>query len=172
MFTDEQVAQVAHEANRAYQIVTGENQPDPRWEDYSPDGRALALRGIKVAKSGVTPEQQHEHWLVSKASTGWVRGSVKDAVAKTHPCIVSYDDLSEQERIKDVLYGAVVRALCPGVRLGDPDPTDGDSLRPACSGVSPDGFLCTWPLMHESDVQQHVAGNGHVVLAAWVSQAT
>ena len=172
MFTDEQVAQVAHEANRTYQIVTGEAQPDPRWEDYSLNGRALALRGIKVARSGATSEQQHEQWLISKASAGWVRGPVKNAVAKTHPCIVPYDELSKQERIKDVLYEAVVRALCSEVRLGDPDPTDGDSLRPACSSVSPDGFLCTWPFMHESDVQQHVAGNGHVVLAAWVSQAT
>ena len=111
MFTDEQVARIAHEANRTYQVAIGEAQPDPHWEDYSTDGRALAMQGIVTARAGATAEQQHGQWLSDKANAGWVYGSVKDVTAKTHPCIVPYGDLSEQERIKDVLYGAVVRAL-------------------------------------------------------------
>jgi hypothetical protein len=40
-----------------------------------------------------------------------VYGEVKDAVAKTHPCMVPYDDLPEFQRKKDALFLAIVRVL-------------------------------------------------------------
>jgi len=34
---------------------------------------------------------------------------VKDAKAKTHPCMVDYDQLPAEQRRKDELFGAAVR---------------------------------------------------------------
>jgi len=44
-----------------------------------------------------------------------VEQMAKDAVAKTHPCLVDYDDLPPAQQAKDALFAAVVLALS-GVR--------------------------------------------------------
>lgn len=38
-------------------------------------------------------------------------GPEKDAIRKTHPCLVGYLSLPEAQRRKDDIFGAVVRAL-------------------------------------------------------------
>jgi hypothetical protein len=42
---------------------------------------------------------------------GWVYGETKDPVAKTHPCLVAYNDLPIEQQVKDHLFRAVVKAL-------------------------------------------------------------
>jgi hypothetical protein len=46
---------------------------------------------------------RHEHarWMHEKLQAGWQFGPTIDAVAHTHPCLVSYDRLSGEEREKD-----------------------------------------------------------------------
>jgi hypothetical protein len=50
-------------------------------------------------------------WCRSKVADGWVFGPVKDADAKTHPCLVPYDALPREQQRKDALFVAVVNAL-------------------------------------------------------------
>jgi hypothetical protein len=107
----EQIARVAHEVNRAYQLAIGEPNPSPAWDEAPPDQRASAIAGIATALAGATPEQQHEAWASHKLADGWRFGPVKDPAAKTHPCLVPYAALPVEQRVKDNLYGAVVRAL-------------------------------------------------------------
>jgi hypothetical protein len=38
---------------------------------------------------------------------------VQDQAAKTHPCLVSFADLPEEQRRKDALLVAIVQALAP-----------------------------------------------------------
>ena len=46
-----------------------------------------------------------------KLANGWVYGNVKDPVAKTHPCITAYENLSKEKQVKDYLFIAVVRSF-------------------------------------------------------------
>lgn len=121
-------AMIAHEANRAYCLTIGDSsQPDwksaPNWQRDSAIAGALAIWN----NPSMTPEQSHESWSAQKLADGWVYGPVKDAEAKTHPCLVPYSELPIEQQVKDALFGAVVRAvlvlpqLSGGVALDDHD---------------------------------------------------
>lgn len=107
----EQIARVCHEANRAWQHVNDEPDASPEW-DRAPDWqRESAVNGVRLALEGATPEELHESWALEKQRDGWVFGERKDAIAKTHPCLVPYDELPEAQRRKDALFRAIVVAL-------------------------------------------------------------
>lgn len=105
------VASVCHEANRALQVVLGEDNVSPHWGDAPAWQRHSAVEGVDKARRGATPEQLHESWCEFKRDDGWVYGPVKDGEAKTHPCLVPYDELPADQRLKDDLFAAVVAAL-------------------------------------------------------------
>lgn len=105
------IARIAHEANRALQIATEDPAPSPAWEDAPGWQRESAVVGVHQAIDGATPEQLHESWCAHKTADGWVHGPVKDAERKTHPCLVPYAALPEEQRVKDDLFHAVVAAL-------------------------------------------------------------
>jgi hypothetical protein len=109
-FTLDQIAHVCHEANRALQIELQE-PPSPHFPEAPEWMVASAVAGVQAAQRGATPEQLHASWSELKRSEGWVYGPVKDFEAKTHPCLVPYAELPDAQRAKDVLFGAVVRAL-------------------------------------------------------------
>jgi len=51
-----------------------------------------------------TEAAEHERWMAYMLSQGFVYGSVKDLfVAKTHPSITGFDNLSDAEKAKDGL---------------------------------------------------------------------
>lgn len=109
--TDEQIARVAHEANRAYcEGVLGDMSHKP-WDESAAWVTDSALAGIGHVRSGSTPEQLHDAWCSHKFAEGWRHGLVKDADKKEHPCLVPYAELPEAQRLKDKLYRAVVGAL-------------------------------------------------------------
>lgn len=114
--TIEACARAAHEANRAYCILLGDDSQVP-WEEADDGIRASALNGVLgVLVEGNGPRESHATWLESKRLDGWVHGAVKDAAAKTHPCMVPYEDLPQAQRAKDVLFVTVVRALAAASR--------------------------------------------------------
>lgn len=43
----------------------------------------------------------HEVWAQSRLSEGWTYGERRDDVAKTHPCLVPYEELPEIEKAYD-----------------------------------------------------------------------
>lgn len=106
------IAMVCHAANRAYCAANGDYiQPNwheaPRWQTES------AIDGVRhaLAYEDATPAEMHSNWMAGKIADGWVYGAVKDPVAKTHPCMVPYDDLPKVQQKKDALFLAIVRAL-------------------------------------------------------------
>jgi hypothetical protein len=109
----EQIARVCHEANRAYALSIGENPTVvfPPWDEAPEAIRQSALVGVRHALDGATPEQLHESWCQTKRQDGWTYGPVKDLEQKTHPCLVEYSDLPQEQRRKDRLFQAVVHAL-------------------------------------------------------------
>ena len=44
---------------------------------------------------------EHQGWMQQKLDAGWQLGSERDDVAKTHPSMIPYEDLSEEEKEKD-----------------------------------------------------------------------
>lgn len=112
----EDVAAIAHEANRAYCIQLGDTS-QPIWHCAPAWQRKSAIEGVRfhLANPDATPEQSHENWMAEKIRDGWEWGPRKDPAARTHPCLVPYDQLPEVQRAKDHLFAAVVRALAPFV---------------------------------------------------------
>ena len=108
----EQIARVAHEVNRGYCASLGDTS-QVAWEDAPEWQRDSAIAGVRqiLADPTTTPERSHEGWMAQKAADGWTYGPVKDPVAKTHPCFVPYNELPREQRTKDYLFQAVVRAL-------------------------------------------------------------
>jgi hypothetical protein len=105
------IARVCHEANRAWQVVSGDPSVSPPWDEAPEWQRSSAVSGVEEALGGATPEQLHESWCAAKVDDGWVWGDVKDTDAKTHPCLVDYEQLPADQRAKDHLFQAIVRSL-------------------------------------------------------------
>ena len=107
-----QVARVAHEVNRAYCQALGDNS-QPVFEDAPLWQIESALAGVRLHLSNpeAGPKASHESWMKQKVEEGWVYGPVKDAQLKTHPCMVPYDQLPANQRIKDYLFSGLVRAF-------------------------------------------------------------
>ena len=106
------IAEVAHEANRAYCRSFGDESQVP-WNDAPEWQRKSAVEGVRavVSDPNKTPEHSHEGWLDHKEADGWVFGEVKDAEKKVHPCMVPYADLPEWQKVKDSLFTVIVKTL-------------------------------------------------------------
>ena len=105
------IARLAHEVNRAYCEAIGDHSQLP-WDDAPGWQRDSAFAGVMFALNNnlPPPKKQHEEWMRHKIEDGWTYGKKKDAAAKTHPCIVPWDQLPPEQKIKDMLFRAVVEA--------------------------------------------------------------
>lgn len=112
-FTVEEIANVAHNVNKAYCQANGDFS-QAEWE-LAPDWqRQSAINGVKAhIDSGLTmlPEDSHISWKKQKELEGWVYGEIKDAEKKTHPCMVEYNQLPVAQKTKDYLFREVVHTL-------------------------------------------------------------
>lgn len=117
----EQIARVCHEANRTY-CETMEMALTPSWDAAPQWMKNSAIMGVQAILDGkvAKPEDSHIAWYEHKLAEGWTYGRVKDADAKTHPCMVPYDELPEAQRAKDTLFVSIVRALMPADALRAP----------------------------------------------------
>lgn len=106
------IARVAHEVNRAYCQSLGD-YTQPTWEEAPNWQRDSACRGVEMhlANPAATPEDSHKSWMEQKLKEGWVFGDVKDGNAKTHPCLLPYEQLPPEQRSKDYLFRGVVHAI-------------------------------------------------------------
>jgi hypothetical protein len=106
------IAAVCHEANGEWCAWHGDYS-QPAWGDAPEWQISSAIDGVQhaLAHPDAKPEDSHNNWLASKIADGWVYGEVKDPEAKTHPCIVPYDQLPVWQQKKDKLFLAIVRAL-------------------------------------------------------------
>ena len=110
--TIEDVARACHEANKALCDGIGDNSQQ-HWNEAAKWQQESAVKGVqfRLENPDAKPSSQHEAWLRTKRADGWVYGEVKDAAAKTHPCMVPYDQLPVEQKAKDALFVAVVDSL-------------------------------------------------------------
>lgn len=107
-----QIAKVCHEANRAFCETIGDNSQKP-WAECEQWQRDSAMEGVvfRINNPGAPASAQHDSWTASKIADGWTYGTVKDAARKTHPCLLAYDELPMDQRLKDHLFMSIVGAL-------------------------------------------------------------
>lgn len=111
VLTVEQVARVAHEANRMFQIHTGDPVVSLPWPHASTEQRAASIAGVDGVLHGRDPEGLHDDWTTRKTAMGWIWGPVKSEELRTHPALVPYPQLPPDRKMRDALYIAVVRSL-------------------------------------------------------------
>lgn len=107
-----EIARVCHEVNRAVCEAAGDTS-QKRWDDAEQWQRDSAHRGVEfaLANPNAAADAQHNAWMADKLNNGWVYGPSKDATIKTHPCLVPYDELPFEQRVKDHTFRAVVAAM-------------------------------------------------------------
>ena len=114
------ISRVAHEANRAFCASIGDlSQPGwdqaPEWQKESAiEGVCAHLNALERGKE-LAPSASHELWMQTKLADGWKYGPVKDPQKKEHPCMVPYDQLPREQRSKDFIFGAIVKAFHEGL---------------------------------------------------------
>jgi hypothetical protein len=110
MLTVEIIAAACHQQNKTYcdLMMDGSQVPwldAPEWQTTS------AVNGVKAALTNPNPAASHESWMAEKLADGWVFGKVKDAEAKTHPCIMPYGDLPSPQKRKDDFFIEMAQQL-------------------------------------------------------------
>lgn len=108
------ISTIAHQLNKAYCEQLGDNS-QKSWSDAPEWQRNSAMAGVEFHRDNpdASDSASHDSWLAEKVKDGWVYGEVKDAEAKTHPCIVPFDSLPIEQQIKDKLFRQTVHALLP-----------------------------------------------------------
>lgn len=112
--TQEEIARVAHEVNKAYCEALGD-ESQVSWEEAPQWQRDSAIQGVKlhIEHPEAGPEASHESWMAQKVAEGWTWGPIKDPQEKKHYCIVPFNDLPPEQQAKDFIFRAVVHALNP-----------------------------------------------------------
>lgn len=107
----EDIARICHELNRLYCLGLGDSS-QVSWDEAPDWQRASAIKGVEfhMAHPEADASNSHESWFADKAAAGWTYGEVKDPEAKTHPCMVPFDELPPEQQYKDIQFKTIVDA--------------------------------------------------------------
>lgn len=110
----EEIARICHEVNRGLCEALGDDS-QLRWENAMDWQQMSAISGVYHVKAGFSaPYMSHGAWMQEKLDSGWVYGEAKDEDAKTHPCLVSFENLPIEQQLKDHLFVTVAKVLLDG----------------------------------------------------------
>lgn len=111
--TFEDIAEITYYANSVYRRSIGESER-PDWSMLSDTTKAAIVKGVKfiiTSEVEVSPPMNHMHWMNHKFNDGWVYGEIEDKDKKTHPCLLPYNTLPPEQRLKDEIYLTIVKQL-------------------------------------------------------------
>ena len=110
--TIEQIAEVAYGANKVYCETIGDFSFD-RWVEAPDWQKETLVNGVQfhLDHPDAGQEDYHNSWLAEKLKAGWKYGEVKDPEKKEHPCCLPYDNLPDEQKVKDALFTGIVNAL-------------------------------------------------------------
>jgi hypothetical protein len=108
----ELIAQIAHNINRAYCLSLGDDSQLP-WDETSEEIQKSAIAGVefRLEHMDAPVSAQHDAWMAQKLADGWVFGDEKDEEAKTHPCLVAFEELPPEQQSKDYLFVELVQSM-------------------------------------------------------------
>lgn len=108
------IAQVAHELNKAYCESIGDSS-QPNWQGAPEWQKSSAINGVKfhLENPNAGTSDSHDSWLKQKTEEGWKYGTVKNAETKEHPCFVPYEQLPVEQKAKDFIFRQTVHSLKP-----------------------------------------------------------
>jgi len=106
------IAKVVHAVNASYCLSQGDDSQKV-WDEAPEWQKESAIKGVEfVLDNQDAPESAiHDSWLAQKISDGWIYGEEKDEVAKTHPCILPFEELPIEQKAKDYIFKATVKAV-------------------------------------------------------------
>ena len=108
------VAQMCHAANVIYANSNCElKMPQKDWKDLGEGAKNGMEKAIEKIMSGeiMTPREAHDSWMKDRRAAGWVYGVTKDEDNKTHPDLVEYDELPDEQKVKDDIFFSIVFGL-------------------------------------------------------------
>ncbi len=110
--SNDEIARICHEANRAYCQSIGDDS-QPTWFEAPEWQKGSAINGVDFhrANPDAAASGSHESWMAEKVAAGWKYGEVKDAEAKTHPCMVQFVKLPQEQQVKDHIFRSIVHAM-------------------------------------------------------------
>ena len=113
-----QLAQVCHEANRAYCQTIGDSSQPP-WSEAPEWQKESAMSGVLLHANNpnASASASHDAWMKQKLEDGWAWGAEKDPENKKHHCLVDFDTLPTEQQAKDYLFRNTVHALIEGLKL-------------------------------------------------------
>jgi RyR domain len=121
---DAQIAEIMHEAHRAYQrtlpLYKTHMMPAPpwetmtRWQKQTVIGQVEGIRDdIEVLGWRATDRElairSHSRWVLRMSGKGWTHGKEKDPAVKTHPCLVKWEELPETDQVKTLQAVAIAK---------------------------------------------------------------
>lgn len=108
----EDIAQVAHELNKAYCESIGDHS-QPTWDDAPEWQKSSAINGVQfhLDNPEASPSASHDSWLKQKEEEGWKYGEVKNPETREHPCFVPYEKLPVAQKAKDFIFRQTVHSL-------------------------------------------------------------
>lgn len=113
-YTIEQIAEVCHMANVGYQGAMRVSYKSMPWMSTLRESRETTMQGVRDVLAGKGPAECHAIWCETYKRYGWRYGEEKSEAEKTHPCLVSYDLLPEEIRMKNALFASIVRTMSEG----------------------------------------------------------
>lgn len=105
----EKIARLCHDVNRIYCEAIGDFS-HKTWEETPEELQNSVKAGVvNNLLKDLTPRQSHEEWVKYRSERGWVYGKEKDLEKKTHPCMVDYDDLPQEQKTKDEFFNFICK---------------------------------------------------------------
>ena len=109
----EYIAYFAFEMNKRWCELNKNMIPPYSWKDAPEEVKKRLINGVEFLLNNpdAVSETSHSNWLRFMIDNGWSYGVTKDEQAKTHPCIVPYDELPPEQKIKDTFFHSIVRFI-------------------------------------------------------------
>lgn len=98
--TDEDLARVCHEAHVALRVGLNDSATDVRFDALPQERKDLVTNEVRLIRAGRSPAEVHGTWVEWMKEHDWEWGEERDPVRKTHPDMVSYEELPPEEKAK------------------------------------------------------------------------
>lgn len=106
------IAQVCYDAERSFRQINGDNSLNP-WDYAEGSQKRKAAQTVQaiLLTEGASADQVHELWMLQMLANGWNFGPKENETAKTHPFLVPFHQLPEDQQHLTRLTVGIVNSL-------------------------------------------------------------